>query len=152
RAGHEVRFTNIAIEHTGYVDSATRLKKTERNLRLLLLEFAEQPDDPFTLFNLGWAYQELGRTAEALPYLKKSLDRSQPGDSITRKLYSLLAHGHRQLGQFREALAICRTGRARCPDDVEILLLEGQILEEFGDLDRAEAAFRNILNIQPGAH
>ena len=47
---------SIAITHTGYEDSAVRRRKTERNLRLLELEYAEQPEHPFTLFNLGWAY------------------------------------------------------------------------------------------------
>ncbi len=117
RAGHEVRFTDILIDHTGYEDPALRRRKTERNLRLLLLEEKEQPDDPFTLFNLGWTYQELGETAKSLPILRRSLERSRPGDSIVRKLYALIAQGHRELGQFQEALAICRSGQARYPDD-----------------------------------
>src|SRR5581483_8956599 len=33
RAGHTVRFTDIAITHTGYTDPALRQKKLERNLR-----------------------------------------------------------------------------------------------------------------------
>jgi len=90
RAGHEVRFTNIAITHTGYEDPALRHQKTLRNLRLLELEFAEQREHPFTLFNLGWAYHDLGQTADAVPLLCRSLARSQPGDSIVRKGYMLL--------------------------------------------------------------
>jgi hypothetical protein len=90
RAGHEVRFTDIAITHTGYEDPAVRHQKTLRNLRLLELELAEQPEHPFTLFNLGWACHDLGRTAEAIPLLCRSLARSQPGDSIVRKGYTLL--------------------------------------------------------------
>jgi glycosyltransferase involved in cell wall biosynthesis len=56
RAGHGVRWTDLIVTHTGYIDPALRQRKTQRNLRLLHLEEAEQPDDPFTLFNLGWAY------------------------------------------------------------------------------------------------
>jgi Glycosyl transferase family 2 len=110
RVGHDVRFTDIVIAHTGYVDPILRGRKSQRNLRLLHLEEAEQPDDPFTLFNLGWAYQELGEIGEALPLLHRSLERSRPGDSIVHKLYALIAHAHRRVGKLPEALAVCRAG------------------------------------------
>jgi tetratricopeptide (TPR) repeat protein len=152
RAGHEVRFTDIAITHTGYEDPALRRQKTLRNLRLLELELAEQPEHPFTLFNLGWAYHDLGRTAEAIPLLCRSLARSQPGDSIVRKGYTLLVEAYRQLGKGREALAACRAGRAHCPDDAELLFLEGLLRREQQDPARAEACFRQLLQLRPGAH
>jgi tetratricopeptide (TPR) repeat protein len=151
-AAHEVRFTDILLEHTGYQDPALRRQKTQRNLQLLQLEAAEQPDDPFTLFNLGWAYHGLGETAKALPLLRRSLALSQPGDSIIRKLYVLLAQAHRQLGQEREALAACRAGRARCPDDAELLFLEGQMLRERGNFSGAESCWRQFLQLKPAAH
>src|SRR5205085_1797143 len=78
--------------------------------------------------------------------------RSQPGDSIVRKLYALLAQGHRQMGASKEALAVCRAGQAVCPDDVELLFLEGQLLGEQGDLAGAEACFLQLLHMRPSAH
>jgi glycosyltransferase involved in cell wall biosynthesis len=36
-ARHDVHFTDIFVEHTGYQDAALLRRKTERNLRLLLL-------------------------------------------------------------------------------------------------------------------
>jgi tetratricopeptide (TPR) repeat protein len=152
RAGHEVRFTDICIEHAGYEDPALRRRKTERNLRLLHREVQERPNDPFTLFNLGWSYFEVGDTAQAIAPLQRSLELSQPGDSIVRKLYSLLAQSHNRLGQDREALAACRTGLARYPDDVELLFLEAQLLQDRGDLAGAEACLRQLLHTPPGKH
>src|SRR5438034_1022520 len=76
RLGGTVHWTDIVIEHTGYEDAALRPRKLASNLRLLHLEDTEHPDDPFTLFNLGWTYQELGQTAEALPLLQRSVERS----------------------------------------------------------------------------
>jgi tetratricopeptide (TPR) repeat protein/glycosyltransferase involved in cell wall biosynthesis len=152
QAGHAVRFTDIAIEHTGYQDPALQRQKTERNLRLLYQEYAEQPDDPFTLFNLGWALHELGQLDKSVPLLRRSLERCGPGDSIVRKLYVLLTHAHRRLGQSREALAICRAGRARCPDDTELMFVEGVLLLETGDPAGAVACLRQLLTIKPGAH
>jgi tetratricopeptide (TPR) repeat protein len=145
QAGHELRWTDIAVTHTGYADPALRAAKLQRNLRLLLLEQAERPDDPFTLFNLGWAYAELGRLADAIPLLERSLARSQKGDSIVRKLYALLSQCHDRLGRPREALAACRAGRVWCPDDAELLFAEGGLLRRLGDAAGAEAAFRQLL-------
>jgi glycosyltransferase involved in cell wall biosynthesis len=87
RVGHAVRFTDSAITHTGYTDTALRHKKLERNLRLLHLDMAERPNDPFTLFNLGWSYADLGRISDAIPLLQRSLQQSHNADSITPKLY-----------------------------------------------------------------
>ncbi|HZV05523.1 MAG TPA: glycosyltransferase [Gemmataceae bacterium] len=145
RAGHAVRFTDIAITHTGYTDPALRHKKLERNLRLLHLDMAERPHDPFTLFNLGWAYADLGRCAEAIPLLQRSLQHSHIADSITPKLYSILTLCHRRLGQFAEAWATCQAGNARCPDDADLLFLKGQLCHHRGDRIGARACWMQLL-------
>jgi len=75
-------------------------------LRLLLMEYAEQPHDPFTLFNLGHVYHEQVR--EALSMFQRSLARSQAVDSIVRKLYAMIAQCHRTLGEHAQALAVCK--------------------------------------------
>jgi hypothetical protein len=134
RSGAAIRFTDIVITHTGYEDQALRRRKLERNLRLLHLDHAEHPDEPFILFNLGWSHLDLGRPAEALPFLRRSLERCTPGVSIVPKLYALLAQCHRQLGQPAESLAACRAGLARCPGDPELLFVEGAVREQQGDL------------------
>jgi GT2 family glycosyltransferase/thioredoxin-like negative regulator of GroEL len=133
RLGAEVRRADIVIQHAGYQDPARRGAKLDRDLRLLQLEANEHPDDPFTLFNLGAVYQAQGRPAEALPLLRRSLERSHPADSIVRKLYALVALCHRQLGNRHEALAACREGRGYYPDDVELLFQEGLARRELGD-------------------
>ena len=152
RAGHPVHWTGIGIAHTGYLDPALRRQKNERNLRLLLLEEREQPDDSFTLFNLGWVYQEMGQPARALDYLQCSLAGCAPGDSLVRKLYALMVHGHQRLGRPEDALAACRAGRARCPDDVELLFLEGMLLQERGDLEGAVGRLRQVLAAPPAEY
>jgi GT2 family glycosyltransferase/Flp pilus assembly protein TadD len=149
KAGSEVRFTDVAVHHTGYCDGALRRKKLERDLRLLNLEKAERPDDPFTLFNFGAIYQELGRHTEAIPLLRRSLERSEPSDSITHKLYALIAGCHRALGQVPEAIAVCQEGLKRFPDDIELLFVQGVLLRERGELAPAAASLERVLTVQP---
>jgi GT2 family glycosyltransferase/tetratricopeptide (TPR) repeat protein len=152
RHGGDVRWTDVIIQHTGYQDPALRHRKLDRDQRLLELDHAEHPDDPFILFNLGQVYQELGRPAEALVLLGRSLERSHPADSIVRKLYALIAQCHCGLGQASEALSACRAGRCYYPDDAELLFLEAVLRRGLGDLGGAEACLRRLLQARPGAH
>jgi hypothetical protein len=150
RVGHAVRFTDIAITHTGYTDTALRYQKLERNVRLLHLDMSERPNDPFTLFNLGWSYADLGRIADAIPLLQRSLQHSHNADSITPKLYSLLSQCHRHLGQWEQAWAVCQAGHVRCPDDAELLFLKGQLCHQRGDRAAARACWMQLLCSQTG--
>jgi len=147
-----VRWSEVVIHHVGYQDPAVRNKKLERDLRLLQLDLAEHPDDPFILFNLGSIYQEQGRLAEAIAPLKRSLELSQPADSIVRKLYALLAQTHNLLGQTEEALAACRDGRVHYADDIEIVFQEGLVRQKLGDKAGARACWEQVLATPPGAH
>jgi glycosyltransferase involved in cell wall biosynthesis/tetratricopeptide (TPR) repeat protein len=151
-AGGEVRWADVEIQHTGYTDPALRQRKLQRDMRLLRMEYEEQPHDPFTLFNLGQSLQEMGQPAEALPFLAESLERSHPKDSIVRKLYSLMANCHLKLEQPREALALCVRGEAVCPDDAELLLLEGIIRTVQQDYHGAKAALVRLLGTESGQH
>jgi tetratricopeptide (TPR) repeat protein/SAM-dependent methyltransferase len=144
-AGAEIGWTDVTIEHAGYEEPALYRRKQERNLRLLGLQYAEGPDDPLTLFNLGLTHWTLGQPAEAMDFWRQSLERSPPTLSLVRKLYSLLAKGHIQLGRPRDALAMVQTGRGYYPDDIELLALEAGLLGERGDLAGAEACLRRIL-------
>ena len=152
RSGGTVRSTGIFIEHTGYQDPKVYRRKLERNLRLLVLEDQERPNDPFTLMNLGWAYQELGQSATALTCYERSQARCSSNQSIARKLQSLVVRGHLALGQRQQALTTCRAARTFYPDDVELSFLEAVLLSELGDLPAAEALLLRLLNDRPADH
>ncbi len=150
--GGQSRWTDIVIDHTGYQDETFRQRKLQRNLRLLELEVKEQPDDAFTLFNLGRSYLDLGRTAEALPIFQRSLERSGRNLSIVRKLYALLTQAHWQLKQSGDALAICKEGLTRFPDDAELLFQQSLLLREKKDWAGTEASLQRLLDSKPGEY
>jgi tetratricopeptide (TPR) repeat protein len=149
-SGGELRRCDVVIQHTGYQDPALRRRKLQRDLGILLLEKAEQPDHAFTLFNLGQVYKELRQTPEALAALTASLEHSAPADSIVRKLYALIAQCHVELGNLVAALDVCRAGRALCADDLEILFQEGCVLRHMGDLAGAVHCWEQCLRLPPG--
>jgi glycosyltransferase involved in cell wall biosynthesis/tetratricopeptide (TPR) repeat protein len=148
-AGHEVRRTDIVIAHAGYEDREQSGRKLQRNQALLEREIAERPDDAIPLYQLGVVYQQLGRLAEALPLLQRSLDLAPADYSIRPRLYAVLARGHQRLGQRAEARAVCRLGRERHPDHTELLFLEATLFHEEGDSSAAEACLLLLLREAP---
>jgi tetratricopeptide (TPR) repeat protein len=151
RAGHDLRRTDVAIKHGGYAAPGSSEQKLKRNLALLLLQDAERPDDPITLYHLGQLYQRLGRTGESLPLLRRSLEVVPPDYSIRPRLFAAIARAHESLGEVDEALAICRAGREQYPDVEELLFWEASILCDRGELLEAEGRLMRLLRVPPGA-
>jgi Glycosyl transferase family 2 len=81
-----VRWTDLTVRHTGYVDKELRAKNLDRDTRILKRELDERLDDPFVCFNLGAIAIERQQWHEAFGFLTRSLDASAPSDSIVRKL------------------------------------------------------------------
>jgi GT2 family glycosyltransferase len=152
RAGGAVRWANVVIDHVGYQDAAARKGKLERNLRLLELDYADRPTDGFTLFNLGWTLLDLGRTETALLRLKDALVHTRPTSSTLRKLYHLLTVAHRGLKRGDDALAVCREGLEKFPDDAELLCEEGLQLRDCGDVAGAEKSWQQVLDVPRGQY
>ncbi len=148
RAGIPVRWTDLTVRHTGYVDRALRLRKLLRNSRILREELAERPNDPFVLFNLGAIAIERQEWREALGMLHHSLASSAPSDSITRKLYALIARAHQMLREPEPALAACAAGLVLDPDDAELLFREAVVRRQIGDAPGAERCWRRILTLR----
>jgi tetratricopeptide (TPR) repeat protein len=148
----DVRWSDVVVRHVGYVDPAVRRRKLGRDLALLERERAEQPEDPFTLFNLGSVYHELGDWAAAAGALDESLWRSDPRDSIVRKLYALIAQCRRKSGDPSAALGAVRAGRGHYPDDAVLLFLEGTFLKEAGDRRGAEECLVRLVRGREADH
>ncbi len=142
-----VRWTDLTVRHTGYVDRELRLKKLRCDSKILEEELAERPDDPFVLFNLGSIAIEMKDWRQALEFLRRSLKGSAPTDSITRKLFALIARSHQMLGEPQQALSACATGLKLDPEDAELLFREAVVRRHIGDNDGAERCWRRILGL-----
>jgi tetratricopeptide (TPR) repeat protein len=152
RIGGVVRWANVIVDHVGYQDPAARKSKLERNLKLLELDYADRPQDGFTLFNLGWTLLDLGKTEEALGHLLAALEHTKPTPSTLRKLYHLLALAYRHHKRTEDALASCREGLTKFPDDPEILCEEGLLLRDQDDLAGAEKSWLRLLDAPRGQY
>jgi tetratricopeptide (TPR) repeat protein len=146
--GASVEWTDIVIHHAGHQDPVVRARKYERNLRLLQMDYADDPDNPSTLFFLGRMYLALGRPAEALPLLQRGAGRLAAGDPMGSGMYRLAVECHRCLGQTQMALDLCGAARARYPLDAGLCSQEAQLREELGDLAGAESCYLQLLREQ----
>ena len=148
RAGVPVRWSDVTVRHTGYADPVLRSRKLQRDERILLTELADQPGEPFVLFNLGSIAVERGDWAAALSRLRGSLEASAPTDSIVRKLHALIARCHQELGDHEAALSACDVGLAQDPDDAELLFRRAVLHRNGGQPGEAEAGWRKILTLR----
>jgi tetratricopeptide (TPR) repeat protein len=139
-----VRWTNVIVRHTGYVDTALRARKLDRDTRLLRVDLEDHPQDPFILFNMGAIAIERRQWHEAIGFLERSLAGSAPTDSIVRKLFALIARAHQMLGDSHEALRTCARGLAVDPDDAELWFRRGVVQRHRGESAEAERSWRRI--------
>jgi glycosyltransferase involved in cell wall biosynthesis len=148
RANIPVRWTDLTVRHTGYVDPAVRSRKLDRDSRILQAELSERPDDPFILFNLGSIAIEQKDWACALGYLQNSLAGSAANDSITRKLYALIARAHQMMGNAGEAIRVCCAGLEVDPQDAELWFRKAVLHRHQAEPAEAEACWRRILTLR----
>ena len=146
-AGVPVRWTDLVVRHTGYADIAVRTRKLERDTRILLADLEHRPNDPFTLFNLGAIADERRDWTTALDYLRRSLQFSAPSDSITRKLFALIARAHQMLGDTGSALRVCAEGLSLEPDNAELWFRKAVVHRLRGESADAAACWRTILGL-----
>jgi Tetratricopeptide repeat len=120
RAGVPVRWTDLTLRHTGYIDQALRARKLDRDTKIHIRELEERPDDPFVLFDLGAIAVERREWSRALGFLERSLAGLAPTDSIVRKLFALIARTHQMTGDSQRALRTCARGLGLDPEDAEL--------------------------------
>jgi tetratricopeptide (TPR) repeat protein len=148
--GFPLVVTGIRIHHMGYQDAAQVRRKTNRNLRLLRLEYVQNPTDSHTLFYLGMAHLTIGQHDPALTYLLSSLKYAakEPADWM-RWLYNALFDTLLHLGRQEQALALLAEGLSRFPNDPTLATKRAELLANLGDLGSAERTLLELLRAPP---
>lgn len=124
----------IRIIHRGYLKKTVEDRnKNERNLKILLEQEKQEPENPYCHFNLGQTYKMLGRTAEAEKHYRKSYEilKTLPDANTIPYFASLLFSFTdllRETGRLEEALEIADDGIARFPMYPDIQFTKGNVL------------------------
>lgn len=140
-------WTDIAIRHTGYVDPIIHEQKRQRNLVLLQRELAERPDDPFVYYYLGALSFERDKWQEALGYFILGLSKWGPRESISCKLFALIAWTNQLLHRYDESLRVANEALTYFPDDGELLFRKAIALRYLHCPNEAEICFTKILSL-----
>lgn len=144
-AGGVLRPSGVALRHEGLRDPALVRRKLERNRRLLELDRADRPADPFVLFYLGWTLLDLGDPGGAAEALAAACRAAPPGFGLLARCHALLARARQGRWEHGAALAAVRAGLSAAPRDAELGCLEGELLLAAGDAGAAAARFRDLL-------
>lgn len=150
---YDVRSSDVVIDHVGYTDSLVFQRKLRRNLRLLRLSFAENPNDALVLFYLGTTYKWMSQLDMALSYLNRSLQLADYSQDWVRKLYVELARTLACLGSRNEAVEVCGRGLRQYPDDPELTMLQADLFIELQQFEEARQLLSRALAApaqQPG--
>lgn len=150
--GMEIRRSDVVIRHDGYCDPQLTRAKDLRNLRLLEMDARDRPDDAWTLYYLGQTLVLVGRAAEALPHLERSLVRSQAGSIFLPRLHTLLCQALSHAGRKDESWAMCQSGLARYPEYFELLMHAARQSLERNQLPAAEEFLRRLLTSAAPIH
>lgn len=143
--GDELVHSDIRIEHVGYMDPALCQRKANRDLRLLRMDYATDPENPVTLFLLGTTYMRIGQPHQALAHLLKSLQQVQTRGDWVRRLYALIVDALLRLGRREEAFGMTTEALVKFPLDVELTTRRAELFCDFNDLGSAERALVDLL-------
>lgn len=145
-----VGWTDIFVRHSGYDHSPEgQERKLKRDLHLLHLELQEQPRHPFTLFNLGMTYADVRKFAEAIDFLRRSIQYSPEQASHLRKAYALLVYSELQRDGPAAALETCTVALKKFPDDLELRFRKAVLLHDLKRWPEAIATYQDLLK-NPG--
>jgi len=109
---YETYFSEITVQHDGYVGTKEQIKaKTERNLKLLLKELDSSPDDVYIMYQIGKSYFMAEENEKAAEYFGKALGYEvDPSleyviDMVETYGYALINSGQAQTAVLLESVA-----------------------------------------------
>lgn len=148
KSGGEVVELDAVIHHYGYNPEIVAKKgKSEKYLRLLHDQLAEQPDDLHTLHHLWTSYANAGEWGNALPHARRSSELVDRTSTIYGQTFSGLSCILLNLGRAGEALETTERALGTGYRDPEVLLVRGNALSRLGRADEAVESYNAALEL-----
>ena len=157
--GAKVLRTGIRINHLGYGLSADKMaQKQARSKALLEKQLAENPDNPFALFNYAQLLRSdsNGFSSENIPIILKTASRALeltgPDNPDNRHIHLMcldqLAWAYFFDKQYDKAIGYCTRALAHKPNYLDPLILLGHIFTQQGNSQAAISAFERYLEVR----
>ncbi len=130
------RFTvlEVTVHHFGYLDDVVKRKdKRGRNMPLLEKQLALDPDEPFTLFNMGNEYLSLKDYQKALAYYEEALTKlNNRRIAFAPHLFLRMVNCCSALGQQERALRLIQEGILTYPRCTDFVFVRADIYKNLG--------------------
>jgi tetratricopeptide (TPR) repeat protein len=97
-------------------------------------------------------YDDMGQHAEAIGWLEKCIELSDPSGSHLRKAYAILVNCLMKVNRLDDAVAVCQRGRGLFPKDPELCFREGLLMHRQGQLPEAARAYAAVLAMETEPH
>ncbi len=146
-----IEYTNVRIEHYGYLGAVRDAReKSRRNLELLQLQLADGVDSPFLHYNLGAEYAVAGDPGAALVELERAWellahDPERDSYQFAPALANRLVRATRACGRFAEAIERAEDALAHFPGFTDLVLEQAAACAELGDFERATALYERCI-------
>ena len=149
-----------AVVRHAHVDrsAAGEQARSQRNLRLALLDLAEHPDDPFVLLSIGTTYLFMpdGLPA-AIDFLRRSVAGLQRRSTTQLNAYLYLGQALGTCGNRQEEEQVYRQALELFPNDAVLLMRLAHLCEASGRLQEAAAHYEALsragaLDLRPFTH
>lgn len=132
-----------SIGHDGYcMSDEERHKKAVRNITLLQKELEKNPEDPYTLYQLGKGYDIIPDRDAAIKYYMKALDKELDYSlAYVQSLFICCMQDMLNEGQKEEAHVLLKN-KPEIGDSADYMYTKGCVLAANGYDEEALAAFR----------
>jgi glycosyltransferase involved in cell wall biosynthesis len=142
-------YTDIKIEHDGYLPDVVKEKrKSQRNMALLKKVLEDKPDDPFHRYNLGMEFIRIHQYKQAIREFRKAKQLvdvktvSYGAILIKRELDCL-----QRLENYKEAIDICEKALEKFPDYTDLYFCNGLYHYYLQHWNEAESYFLKALEM-----
>ena len=148
RAGLSIEGLPWRIERGyGEHDVAVKLRRAQRDLKLIELEIKELGQEPHQLVGLGEALSNLGDYARAAAAFRQAIGAAAAGSSLMREAYyGLMTAGDAQGADRWVQLGICLEALGVFPLDPQLLCAMGGYLQAQGRLELAARAYETAID------
>lgn len=144
-------FTDVRIHHYGYRPEIVMKKnKVERNVVLLQQMLADNPDNPFTLYNLGVEHLRMAEPERALEAFRKARALQKvTNSSYAHLIYKWEIRSLFLLERVDEAVQIADEGISQFPKYTDLHQMKGIALLETGKFEEARVVLQQAAELGP---
>lgn len=144
--GLPIRRSSVIVRHLADRSAAAEAARSDRNLRLALLDLDERPNDPFVWLTVGSTYlfREDG-LPKAIDFLRRSANALKPGSPNQLNAWLYLGQALGTSGDRKQEEQIYRDALQTFTDDAVLLNRLAALCERSGRWSEAVDCYRTLL-------